>query len=63
MATSTGNDLFNFRLFQDKEGVHLLLAGSLAKDFETLVSTLKSHCCCRWACGVPQSEEAAEKTA
>ncbi len=50
MATSSGNDLFNFRLFQDDKGIHLLLSGALAKDFETLMETCKKHCtalaCC-----------------
>lgn len=50
MSNATGNDLFNVRLFQDDQGIHLLLSGALAKDFETLLDTCKKHCawlaCC-----------------
>lgn len=50
MAESSNKDLFNFRLFEDDQGVHLLLSGKLAKDFQTLMDACKSHCswlaCC-----------------
>ncbi len=45
MADKKPNDLFNVRLFQDDHGVHLLLSGAFAKDFETLVESCKKHCC------------------
>lgn len=45
MTNPSGNDLFNVRLFQDKQGIHVLLSGSLASDFDTLVESCKRHCC------------------
>ena len=47
MAT-TKSDLLNFRMFEDDQGVHLLLSGSLAGDFQTLVNSCKEYCCCRF---------------
>lgn len=39
-------DLLNVRFFEDGDGVHLLLSGSLASNFQTLVDNCKQYCCC-----------------
>lgn len=50
MTKTNAKDLFNLRFFEDEEGVHILLSGSLAKDFATLRNTCMEHCRCLWRC-------------
>ena len=51
------SDLLNFRLFEDQDGVHLLLSGRLAQDLQTLLDTCSKFCnCCVNICPCQKKE-------